>query len=292
MYGAVFRTSRSCGVLNAPFNRPESAAPVSVSSSDSSGVKVLWRPLSVSSGPPWQAAQAPLPTNSSSPRRAAGESVPRSKSVRGGLERLEVRRDRGGLARGRLRRLALAVGEVRADRAGDEGLEARLPTVPSVRGRVADAPQRQRIAGPAEVAAPLRVHDRPHVGVGPAAADVARLAGLPALDALGGVEEPPALCDERGPGDVGALGVDGPQDAVALVPRQPADVAVWIGRRLGRRARQREHDHRRRPDGGDEEDDTQDGVARPHRGRASRGSIAQASAGAEASRLRKSGLGA
>ena len=148
------------------------------------------------------------------------------------------------------------------------------------------------VAGPAEVAAPLRVHDRPHVGVGPAAADVARLAGLPALDALGGVEEPPALCDERGPGDVGALGVDGPQDAVALVPRQPADVAVWIGRRLGRRARQREHDHRRRPDGGDEEDDTQDGVARPHRGRASRGSIAQASAGAEASRLRKSGLGA
>ena len=276
MYGAVFRTSRSCGVLNAPFNRPESAAPVSVSSSDSSGVKVLWRPLSVSSGPPWQAAQAPLPTNSSSPRRAAGESVPRSKSVCGGSS------DSRYAVIAAAWRAVVSAGwlspSVKCERivAGDEGLEARLPTVPSVRGRVTDAPQRQRVAGPAEVAAPLRVHDRPHVGVGPAAADVARLAGLPALDALGGVEEPPALCDERGPGDVGALGVDGPQDAVALVPRQPADVAVWIGRRLGRRARQRVHDHRRRPDGGDEEDDTQDGVARPHRGRASRGSIAQA----------------
>src|SRR3954466_1594493 len=81
MYGALLRMSRSVGVLNAPGGTlaPGSSQPGRF------GTSVLGRPLSVNSGPPWQAMHAPLPWKSTSPRCAAADIVPWSKLVVGAL---------------------------------------------------------------------------------------------------------------------------------------------------------------------------------------------------------------
>src|SRR3954454_15088892 len=81
MYGAVLRASRSVGVLKAPggVGAPGSFQPGRL------GTSVLWRSLSVNSGPPWQAMHAPLPWKSTSPRIAEADIVPWSKLVVGAL---------------------------------------------------------------------------------------------------------------------------------------------------------------------------------------------------------------
>ena len=69
-------------VLNAPGT---AALPGSVSLPETFGTPVLWTLLSVNIGPPWQETHAALPRNSSSPRLAASDIVPLSKSVTGGV---------------------------------------------------------------------------------------------------------------------------------------------------------------------------------------------------------------
>ena len=255
MYGAVLRTSRSCGVLKRRRAGPCAPRRGRCRPGLTFGTSVSWSPLSVSSGPRVAVDAAALALEQL--LAAAGgrrRSVPRSNAARGrrrasrGRRRARRPASRSSPPAGRRRSL-------KCDRIVPTTKSASVSSWPAQPyGGVSATPHSERTSrGPRKSPARCGMHDRAELGVGPAAVDVAgvwhdspRFATRSSGRAAG--PRPRGAARERG----ARGGLDGLQDRGRRFVRRDRADAARAGRRrrcrrrAGRRARPRRA-RRRRP---------------------------------------------